>query len=152
MDACLDAFHQIIQCLTIAPVFADPYKPFILHADASLKGLCDVLYQEHFSSLQPIAFVIRKLSNSEKRYPIHQLEFLSINSAVVDKFHDYLHGAKFTICNDNNPITCVLTTAKLNASDWTSLANTQPHVTFCCTGQTRTILMHICCPETWPSN
>lgn len=34
--------------------------------------------------------------------------------AVVDKFHDYLYGARFTVRTDNNPLTYVLSTAKLN--------------------------------------
>lgn len=35
--------------------------------------------------------------------------------AVVDKFHDYLYGAKFIVRTDNNPLTYVLTSAKLSA-------------------------------------
>lgn len=117
-QSCKDAFKLIIQCLTNAPVlaFADPQKPYILHVDASLKGLGAVLYQEHSSGLQPVAFASRKLSNSEQKYPIHQLEFLALKWAVVDKFHDYLYGAKFTVRTDNNPLTYVLTTAKLSAT------------------------------------
>lgn len=34
----------------------------------------------------------------------------------MDKFHDYLYGAKFTVRMDNNPLTYVLTSAKLNAT------------------------------------
>ncbi|XP_029968702.1 uncharacterized protein LOC115403829 [Salarias fasciatus] len=115
--SCTDAFHQIIYCLTHAPVlaFADPKKPYILHVDASLKGVGSVLYQQHSEGLRPVAFASRKLSQSEKRYPIHQLEFLSLKWAVVDRFHDYLYGARFTVRTDNNPLTYVLSTAKLNA-------------------------------------
>lgn len=116
-QSCTDAFHQIIYCMTHAPVlaFADPKKLYILHVDASLKVLGAVLYQDHLEGLRPVAFASRKLSQSEKRYPIHQLEFLSLKWAVVDKFHDYLYGARFTVHTDNNPLTYVLTTAKLNA-------------------------------------
>ncbi|KAK2918573.1 hypothetical protein Q8A73_002944 [Channa argus] len=116
-QSCTDAFHQIIYCLTHAPVlaFADPHRPYILHVDARLKGIGAVLYQEYPEGLRPVAFASRKLSQSEKRYPIHQLEFLSLKWAVVDKFHHYLYGAQFTVCTDNNPLTYVLTSAKLNA-------------------------------------
>ncbi|KAJ8399615.1 hypothetical protein AAFF_G00410260 [Aldrovandia affinis] len=58
----------------------------------------------------------RKVSPTEQRYPIHQLEFLALKWAVVDKFHDHLYGARFTVRTDNNPVTYVLTTAKLNAT------------------------------------
>lgn len=114
--ACADAFHQIIQCLTSAPVlaFADATKPYILHVDAS---------QEYSEGLRPVAFASRKLCQSQKNYPIHQLEFLALKWAVVDKLHDYLYGAKFTVRTDNNPLTYVLTTAKLSATGYRWLAN-----------------------------
>lgn len=123
--ACADAFHQIIQCLTSAPVlaFADATKPYILHMDASLDGLGAVLNQEYSEGLRPVAFASRKLCQSEKNYPIHQLEFLALKWAVVDKFHDYLYGAKFTVRTDNNPLTYVLTTTKLSATGHRWLAN-----------------------------
>lgn len=122
---CTDAFHKIIYCLTHAPVlaFADPNKPYVLHVDACLSGLGAVLYQEHPEGLRPVAFASRKLSVSEKNYPIHQLEFLSLKWAVVDKFHDYLYGVRFTVRTDNNPLTYVLTTAKLNATGHRWLAS-----------------------------
>ena len=116
--ACTDAFRLIIQKLTNAPVlaFADANKPYILHTDASLKGLGAVLYQEYPEGLRPVAFASRRVSPTEQRYTIHQLEFLALKWAVVDKFHDYLYGARFTVRTDNNPLTYVLTTAKLNAT------------------------------------
>lgn len=88
----------------------------MLHVDAILDGLGAVLYQEHPSGLRPVAFASWKLSKSEQKYPIHQLEFLALKWAIVDKFHDYLYGAKFTVRTDNNPLTYVLATAKLNAT------------------------------------
>ncbi|KAL6463768.1 hypothetical protein MHYP_G00281590 [Metynnis hypsauchen] len=117
-ELCTEAFNQIIHCLTHAPVlvFADPNKPYVLHIDASLHGLGAVLNQEYPEGLRPVAFASRKLSSSERNYPVHQLEFLALKWAVVDKFHDYLYGACFTVRTDNNPLTYVLTTAKLNAT------------------------------------
>lgn len=116
-EECTKAFYNIIHCLTHAPVlaFADPSKPYVLHVDASLNGLGAVLNQEYPDGLRPVAFASRKLSAPEQRYPIHQLEFLALKWAIVDKFHDYLYGAKFTVRTDN-PLTYVLTTAKLNAT------------------------------------
>lgn len=115
--ACDDAFHLIIEKLTNAPVlaFADPTRPYVLHVDASLNGLGAVLNQEYPEGLRPVAFASRKLSPSERNYPIHQLEFLALKWAVVNKFHDYLYGAQFTVRTDNNPLTYVLTMARLNA-------------------------------------
>lgn len=115
--ACDDAFHLIIEKLTNAPVlaFADPTRPYVLLVDASLNGLGAVLNQEYPEGLRPVAFASHKLSPSKRNYPIHQLEFLALKWAVVNKFHDYLYGAQFTVRTDNNPLTYVLTTARLNA-------------------------------------
>lgn len=75
--SCTDAFHQIIRCLTHAPVlaFADPQKPYILHVDASLKSFSAVLNQEYPNGLRAVAFASRKLGSAEKNYLIHQLDF-----------------------------------------------------------------------------
>ncbi|XP_054862316.1 uncharacterized protein LOC129347852 [Amphiprion ocellaris] len=127
-QSCSEAFRKIIQCLTNAPVlaFADPAKPYILHVDASFHGLGAVLNQEYPEGLKPVAFASRKISASERNYPVHQLEFLALKWAVVDKFHDYLYGAQFTVRTDNNPLTYILTTAKLNATGhrWLSALST----------------------------
>lgn len=112
------AFRKIIYCLTHAPVlaFGDPNKSYVLHVNASVNGLGAVLNQEHPGGLRPVAYASRKLSASEQRYPIHQLEFLALKWAVVDKFHDYLYGAQFVVKTDNNPLTYVLYSAKLCAT------------------------------------
>ena len=53
---------------------------------------------------------------SERNYPAHKLEFLALKWAVCEKYHDYLYGSKFEVLNDNNPLTYVFTTAKLDAT------------------------------------
>ena len=35
---------------------------------------------------------------------------------MCEKFHDYLYGTSFKVITDNNPLTYVFTTAKLDAS------------------------------------
>ncbi|KAL7878008.1 hypothetical protein SRHO_G00046510 [Serrasalmus rhombeus] len=114
--ACTQAFHDIIHRLTHAPVlaFADPKRPYVLHVDASMNGLGAVLNQEYPEGLKPVAFASRSLSGAERNYHIHQLQFLALKWAIVDKFHDYLYGVKLR--TDNNPLTYVLTSAKLNAT------------------------------------
>ncbi|GAA6082181.1 uncharacterized protein LOC122885865, partial [Tachysurus ichikawai] len=72
--------------------------------------------QDQGQGLKPVAFVSRRLTPSEKNYPVHKLEFLALKWVVVDKLHDYLYGAKFEVQTDNNPLTYVLTTAKLDAA------------------------------------
>ena len=34
----------------------------------------------------------------------------------MDKFHEYLYGAEFQVFTDNNPLTYILSTAKLDAT------------------------------------
>ena len=112
------AFSTLIEKLTTAPIlaFADYSLPFTLHTDASGSGLGAVLYQKQVGVDRVIAYVSRGLKPSEKRYPAHKLEFLALKWAVTDKFHDYLIGTSFSVITDNNPLTYVLTTAKLDAT------------------------------------
>ena len=63
-----------------------------------------------------IAYASRSLSKTERNYPVHKLEFLALKWAITDKFHKYLYGADFQVFTDNNPLTYVLTTAKLDAT------------------------------------
>ena len=90
--------------------------PFEVHTDASLKGLGAVLYQKQEGILCPISFASRGLKKSEKNYPAAKLEFLAMKWAVSEKYHDYLYGNKFTVVTDNNPLTYVLSKAKLDAA------------------------------------
>ncbi|KAL6460364.1 hypothetical protein MHYP_G00303300 [Metynnis hypsauchen] len=117
-DHCQTAFEELKHRLTNAPVlaFANPQLPYVLHVDASREGLGGVLYQDQGEGLRPVAFVSRSLTPSECHYPAHKLEYLALKWAIVDKLHDYLYGAKFEVRTDNNPLTYVLTSAKLDAT------------------------------------
>ena len=126
-----DAFKKLKDLVTSAPVlaFANFNKPFILHTDASAESLGACLYQQQYDNTErPIAFASRGLSPSERNYPAYKLEFLSLKWAVTDKFHDYLYGVPFHVITDNNPLTYIFTTAKLDATSqrWVSaLSNYQ---------------------------
>ena len=119
-DRCQHAFESIIDKLTTAPVlgFANPKLPYILHADASTNGLGSALYQEQEGAMRVIAYVSRGLSKSESCYPTHKLEFQALKWAVTEKFADYLYGVNFTVVTDSNPLTYLLTTAKLDATSY----------------------------------
>lgn len=121
---CQTAFETIIEKLTSAPVlgFADPKCPYVLHTDASTSGLGAALYQEQEGEMRVIAYASRGLSSSEKRYPAHKLEFLALKWSIVEKFQDYLYGNPFTVVTDNNPLTYVLKSAKLDAASYRWLA------------------------------
>ena len=67
---------------------------------------------------------------SKTKYPVHKLEFLCLKWAITDQFHKYLYANTFDVYTDNNPLTYVLTTAKLDAMGhrWvTGLANQNFH-------------------------
>ncbi len=121
---CDEAFDTIISKLTSAPVlgFANPTLPYTLHTDASTTGLGAALYQEQDGESKVIAFASRGLSRSESRYPAHKLEFLALKWAVTEKLSDYLYGNHFTVITDSNPLTYILSSAKLDAisSHWLS--------------------------------
>ena len=62
-----------------------------------------------------VAYASRSLKASEKNYPAHKLEFLALKWSITEKFNDYLYGAEFEVVTDNNPLTYIFTTAKLDA-------------------------------------
>ena len=63
-----------------------------------------------------MAYASRSLKPPEKNYLAHKLEFLALKWAVTDKLHDYLYGSKFEAVTDNNSLTYILTSAKLDAT------------------------------------
>ena len=113
-----EAFETLQRLCTESPVlaYADFKAPFILQTDASGEGLGAVLYQVQEGKQRVIAYASRSLSKSEKNYPVHKLGFLALKWAITDKFHEYLYGSQFQVYTDNNPLTYVLTTAKLDAT------------------------------------
>ncbi len=93
--------------------------PFFVTCDACNDGLGAVLYQKQNGVNRVISFASRTLSDAEKKYHLHsgKLEFLALKWAITEKFSDYLkYGPSFVVYTDNNPLTYVMTTAKLNAS------------------------------------
>ncbi|XP_068115048.1 uncharacterized protein [Hyperolius riggenbachi] len=115
--------EELIDCLVEPPVlgFPDFSQPFILHTDASNQGLGAVLYQQQEGRLRVIAYGSRTLTAAERNYHLHsgKLEFLALKWAITEKFRDYLYYAPtFTVYSDNNPLTYVLSSAKLNATGY----------------------------------
>jgi len=69
--------------------------------------------------MQVIGYGSRSLTKAEKNYFLHsgKLEFLALKWAIREHFRDYLyHAPDFIVYTDNNSLTYVLTTAKLNAT------------------------------------
>ena len=99
--------------------FPDFDVPFVVHCDASEQGLGAVLYQKQEGVNRVISFASRSLTEPEKNYHLHsgKLEFLALKWALTERFADYLsYGPPFTVFTDNNPLTYVMSSAKLNAT------------------------------------
>ncbi len=116
-----EILEGLIDCLVEPPILAFPdfSQAFVLHTDASNQGIGAILYQKQGGKLRVIAYGSRALTAAEKKYHLHsgKLEFLALKWAVTEKFRDYLYYAPtFTVYSDNNPLTYVLTSAKLNAT------------------------------------
>ena len=114
---CEESFKKLKELCSNTPVLAYPnYKEkFKLYTDASESGLRAVLTQVQSDGKErPIAYASRTLSKSEQNYDAHKLEFLALKWSVTDRFHEYLYGGTFDVYTDNNPLTYILTTAKLD--------------------------------------
>ena len=100
-----DAFNTlkdiIAQDVTLA--YADFTRPFRLTTDACRTGLGAILeQQEADGKWRPIRFASRRTSESERNYPTHILEFLSLRWAITEKFSYYLRTHHFIVYSDNN--------------------------------------------------
>ena len=113
---------KLIEHLRSEEVIAYPDfdQPFYLTCDASNHGLGAVLYQNQKGVDRVIGYASRTLTDAEHNYNLHsgKLEFLALKWAITERFGDYLKYSprKFEVYTDNNPLTYVLTSAKLNAT------------------------------------
>jgi hypothetical protein len=92
-------FDKMKKVMSTCPILSLPYfsHPFILECDASGEGIGVVLVQNR----HPIAYESQKLRGSKFLYTIYDKEMLAIMHAL-DKFRQYLVGAKFVVMTDHN--------------------------------------------------
>ena len=129
-EDCERSFNQLKQLCSNTPVLAYPdYKQkFKLYTDASESGLGAVLTQIKEDGLErPVAYAGRTLSKSERNYDAHKLEFLALKWAITDRFHEFLYGGTFDVFTDNNPLTYILSSAKLDAVGQRWVASLGPY-------------------------
>jgi hypothetical protein len=99
------AFRRLKEAIAKGPVLIlpDPSLPFVVHTDASGFAVGAVLQQDQGHGLQPIAFLSKKMSDAETRYPVHEQELLAIIQALTAWRH-YLHGSKFVVRTDHKSL------------------------------------------------
>ena len=109
------AFRELKEALTSTPVLVtpDPELPYEVYTDASDFALGAVLLQDHGHGLQPVAYLSRKLSETEHRYPIGDKEMLGIYYALTE-WRCYLEGVKFKVNSDHLNHTWFATKRNLN--------------------------------------
>ena len=94
------AFDQLKKAVSQQPVLIlpDPTKPYVVTTDASGFAIGAWLGQDQLGegSLQPIAYLSKKMSSAECNYPVHEQELLAIVLALKEWRH-HLSGASFTV-------------------------------------------------------
>ena len=80
--------YQLLLSFTEPPilVYPDYDLQFILHIDASSKGLCAVLLQFQENQLRVIGYGSRTLTQAEKKYHNLKHEFLAVKWAVYNHY------------------------------------------------------------------
>ena len=87
-----------------------------------------MLYQKQEDGKERvIAYASHTLNRSEQNYNAHKLEFLALKWAITDRFHEYLYGTTFDMYTNNNPLTYILSTAKLDAMGHRWVASLGPY-------------------------
>ena len=110
------AFEQIKQALVSPTVLAhyNPNRPTIISADASNTGLGAVLFQvQDDGQRRPVCYVLRSLSDTEKRYAVIEKEALETTWAS-ERFSHYVLGIPFTLETDHKPLTVLLNSSELS--------------------------------------
>jgi hypothetical protein len=93
-----EAFQDIKRRIAEQPILKtfDPNKETFVETDASDYAIGATLYQKHEGCKHPIAFLSKKLTDVETRYPIHDKELFAIVEACR-QWRSYLQGNKFPI-------------------------------------------------------
>jgi hypothetical protein len=99
------AFEDIKQKLCSYPVLThyQPGLPTIIHCDASGKVIAAILLQISNKIEHPIAYESRKLTPTEQKWTITELEMLALCFAL-SKFRKYIIGTPFTVRTDHKAL------------------------------------------------
>ena len=84
-------------------VFPKPGEEYVLDTDACDYGIGGVLYVRRGRNLMPVYMVSRTLKGPERNYATTEQEALAIKY-TVRKLRAYLHGVRFTLRTDHQPL------------------------------------------------
>jgi hypothetical protein len=102
-----EAFIGLKDVMSKTPTLIHPdlELPFTVTTDASGYAVGAVLSQDVGNGQQPVAFYSHKMSNAERKYPVHEQELLAIILALKE-WRCYLHGSShpITIITDHQSL------------------------------------------------
>ena len=97
--------------------FTNFNKPFLLKTNTSKLVLGVVLSQKQpDGQYHPVAYASGSLTAHECNYHLTKQEFLALKWVIVEQFQEYLHWKPFVVKTDNTPLTSILTTPNLDAT------------------------------------
>lgn len=99
------AKNEIIKVLVSSPVLAhfDNNLEVFVQTDASSVGLGAVLMQDGGEGLKPVVFISRRLTDTETRYHVNELECLAVVWALK-KLRCYVYGRHFSVHTDSSAV------------------------------------------------
>ena len=98
-DECRKAFKELKRRMTTAPILLihDPNKESTMEIDASDKAIGACLkQQDENGKLRPVAYYLRKMTEPELNYDIHDKELLAVVEGIT-QWRVYLEGAKYPV-------------------------------------------------------
>ncbi|KAG1282954.1 hypothetical protein G6F66_011024 [Rhizopus arrhizus] len=105
-ETCQDSFEKLKRLMTTAPVLLHPKldQSFVIETDASDFGVGAVLLQDDGKgTLHPLAYESKKLSPTERGYPIQERELLAVLLALRS-WRCFVEGSDFVVYTDHNPL------------------------------------------------
>ncbi len=104
-DEARTAFHQLKNILTTDLILnlPDDTLPFKLQTDASTDGIGAVLLQVTPDGDRPLAYMSKKLTKAQTKWPTIEQECYAIVQAV-EKWDKYLRGHEFILETDHEPL------------------------------------------------
>lgn len=100
-----ESFNKIKELLTRAPVLKvfNANEEIIIQCDSSKDGLGACLIQNG----QPISFISRSLTKTEKNYAQIEKELLAIVFSF-EKYHNFVYGHKVMVQSDHRPLSAII--------------------------------------------